>query len=89
VTEANRRLDAGDAVGVGRLGEMLYALGLEGLLEEGPEALDPEAERLLSERQAARAARDFERADAIRDELAALGWQVRDGADGAMLVRSS
>ena len=40
------------------------------------------------ERQAARAARDFERADAIRDELAALGWQVRDAVDGARLWRS-
>ncbi len=90
VTEANRRLDAGETVGVGRLGEMLHALGLEGLLEAGEgDGADPEAERLLEERQAARAARDFERADAIRDELADLGWQVRDSADGARLVRVS
>jgi cysteinyl-tRNA synthetase len=91
VTEANRRLDAGDALGAGRLGEMLHALGLEGLLAARAEGdrVDPEAERLLEERQTARAARDFERADAIRDELAALGWQVRDAADGARLVRVS
>jgi cysteinyl-tRNA synthetase len=91
VTEANRRLEAGDALGAGRLGEMLHALGLEGLLEAGAEGdgVDPEAARLLEERQTARAARDFERADAIRDELAALGWQVRDAADGARLVRVS
>ena len=89
VAEANRRLDAGEALGVGRLGEMLHAIGLDNLLEPDDEAADPEAERLLAERQAARAARDFARADAIRDELAALGWQVRDGADGATLVRSS
>ena len=38
--------------------------------------------------QAARAARDFAEADRLRDELAALGWQVRDGADGARLVRA-
>jgi cysteinyl-tRNA synthetase len=89
VTEANRRLDAGERVGRGRLGEMLHALGLENLLETADDAADPDAERLLVERQAARAARDFERADAIRDELAALGWEVRDTADGARLVRSS
>jgi cysteinyl-tRNA synthetase len=88
VTEANRRLDAGDRVGPGRLGEMLHTLGLEGLLEPDDEGADTEAERLLAERQAARASRDFERADAIRDELAARGWQVRDGADGATLVRT-
>jgi cysteinyl-tRNA synthetase len=90
VAEANRRLDAGGQLGVGRLGEMLHAFGLENLLARADgDAVDPEAERLLEERQAARAARDFERADAIRDELAALGWQVRDGAEGARLVRTA
>jgi len=87
VTEANRRLDAGEQVGPGRLGEMLHALGLEDLLD-GDGDTDPEAERLLRERQAARAVRDFERADTIRDELAGLGWQVRDTADGVRLVRT-
>ena len=48
---------------------------------------DSEAERLLAERQAAREARDFARADEIRDRLAELGYEVRDGADGARLVR--
>jgi cysteinyl-tRNA synthetase len=89
VGEANRRLDAGERIGAGRLGEMLHALGLESLLANAGEAVDPEAERLLDQRQAARAACDFERADAIRAELAALGWQVRDTAEGARLVRAS
>jgi cysteinyl-tRNA synthetase len=47
---------------------------------------DDEAEGLLREREQARAAKDFERADAIRDRLAELGWEVRDSADGARLV---
>ncbi len=38
------------------------------------------------EREQARAAKDFGRADEIRDELAALGWTVRDSADGPRLV---
>lgn len=37
---------------------------------------------LAEERDAARRDRDFIRADAVRDELAALGWLVRDHADG-------
>jgi cysteinyl-tRNA synthetase len=86
VAEANRRIDAGQPVGPGRLGEMLYALGLEGLLE-ADEAADPEAERLLEERERARAERDFEAADRKRDELAALGFEVRDTAEGPRLVR--
>ena len=35
----------------------------------------------------ARTERDFDRADEIRDRLAAAGWEVRDTAAGAKLVR--
>ncbi len=50
---------------------------------------DEGAEKLLVEREEARAAKDFERADSIRDELAEMGWEVRDSADGARLVRKA
>jgi cysteinyl-tRNA synthetase len=43
----------------------------------------------MAEREQARAAKDFERADAIRDELAELGWEVRDSAEGPRLVPKS
>src|ERR671919_69278 len=46
IAEGNRRMDAGEALGRGRLGEMLYALGLEGLLEERAEE-PPDAVRRL------------------------------------------
>jgi cysteinyl-tRNA synthetase len=49
------------------------------------EVLRPE-DVLLAEREEARAARDFERADALRDRLAEMGWTVRDSADGPKLV---
>jgi cysteinyl-tRNA synthetase len=39
-------------------------------------------EDLLQQRQAARAARDFARADAIRDELAAMNIAIEDSAQG-------
>ena len=45
-----------------------------------------EAKAFLAERQEARAAKDFARADEIRDRLAELGWEVRDSAEGARLV---
>jgi cysteinyl-tRNA synthetase len=49
----------------------------------GEQAIDEaRIEALLEERRAARAARDFQRADAIRDELAALGIAIEDGAQG-------
>ncbi len=50
-----------------------------------PAARDPLAEKveaLLAEREAARKARDFARADAIRDELTALGIEVMDTPEG-------
>jgi cysteinyl-tRNA synthetase len=69
------------------LAEMLDLVGLSSLTQpdEGAEA-DEEAEKLLLEREQARASKDFGRADEIRDRLAALGWEVRDSAEGAKLV---
>jgi cysteinyl-tRNA synthetase len=87
VAEANRRLDAGERLGPGRLGEMLHAFGLESLLEEGDEEAPEEIRRLAQQREEARAARDFDTADGLRDELAAAGWEVRDTPEGARLVR--
>ncbi|MFL5673668.1 MAG: hypothetical protein ACJ779_01555, partial [Chloroflexota bacterium] len=46
-----------------------------------------EAAALRTERDAARAARDYARADALRDQLAAAGWDVMDGPDGSRLTR--
>jgi cysteinyl-tRNA synthetase len=83
IAEGNRRELAGAR---GALEELLPLLGLDSLLG-GEEAADPEAERLLADREEARSAKDFERADAIRDQLAAMGWEVRDEAGGARLVR--
>jgi cysteinyl-tRNA synthetase len=82
VAEANRE----DAPGAPEaLRGMLELVGLESLAsaEEGAGA---EAEALLAERENARAAKDFARADELRDRLAELGWEVRDSADGAKLV---
>jgi cysteinyl-tRNA synthetase len=84
VREANRRPDA---TGDSHLREMLDVLGLANLLErEVGAAPDARAQELLARREAARAARDFAAADALRDELAGLGWQVRDGPAGPELV---
>ncbi len=86
VGEANRgEVPAREAVQA--LSEMLGLVGLSTLTQpdKGAEA-DEEAERLLNERQKARAAKDFARADGIRDRLTELGWEIRDSADGAKLV---
>ena len=83
IAEANRRPLPGarDAVA-----ELLPLLGLESLLTES-EVPDAAAETLLAERDEARAAGDYERADRIRDELAERGYEVRDAPGGGRLVR--
>ncbi len=67
------------------LAEMLEVLGLEGLLV--PDEQAPQAVReLAEEREQARVRRDFTAADALRDEIAARGWEVRDVAGGFELI---
>ena len=82
ISEANRRELPGAREAVA---DLLELVGLERLAEaaEGP---DPEAEGLLRERDEARATRDFERADRLREQLAERGYEVRDDPDGARLV---
>jgi len=89
VGEANRgEVDGGEAAGV--IAEMLEIVGLSTLTQpdEGAEA-DDRAQELMEAREEARASKDFARADALRDELAELGWEVRDSAEGPSLVPKS
>ncbi|HXC23937.1 MAG TPA: cysteine--tRNA ligase [Solirubrobacteraceae bacterium] len=87
IREANRR---GEAVGDGDLREMLATFGLDDLQPLGAvgdvEAIDPEAVALLASREAARRERDFEQADRLREQIAARGWEIRDGAAGPELI---
>jgi cysteinyl-tRNA synthetase len=65
--------------------EVLDVLGLAGLARS--EAAPPEVVELAEARSAAREGRDFAESDRLRDEIAALGWDVRDAAGGYELVR--
>ncbi len=80
VREANRR----PAPTGGRdLREMLDVIGLGDLtpLQGAAEgSIDAEAAELRDRREAARAARDFELADRLRERILELGWEVRDRA---------
>jgi len=62
-------------------------LGLD-LQRSVPErALPPGAAELLAERERARAARDFETADRLREKLAEMGVSVTDTAEGQRIKR--
>jgi cysteinyl-tRNA synthetase len=86
VGEANRG-EVPKAAAAEAVAEMLELVGLSTLTqpEKGAED-DGRALKLMREREVARAAKDFARADQLRDELAGMGWTVRDSADGPSLV---
>jgi cysteinyl-tRNA synthetase len=82
-----------------KLAATMYATGdLLGLLQQDPEEwfagaadgeLDAEAiNEMVAKRNAARAAKDFATADAVRDELATAGVQIEDGPDGTTWRRT-
>jgi cysteinyl-tRNA synthetase len=77
---ANRDSDDAAAAAVF---EMAAALGLELHGDVGEVAADAVA--LARERDAARAAKDWARADALRDQLQAMGYEVTDTPDGTSL----
>jgi cysteinyl-tRNA synthetase len=65
---------------------MLDLLGLANLLDREQVQAPPLALELVEQRERARAERDFEVADRLREELGQLGWAVRDGPDGPELL---
>lgn len=69
---------------LGKLFDILVTLtdvlGL--IVDQEEEMLEEDIEKLIEERQAARKAKDFGRADAIRDELLAKGIILKDTREG-------
>ncbi len=88
VREANTALDNGDsaagAVASAGAIEIASAMGLS--LQAGGGDVPEEIQVLVQQRQAARTAKDFATADALRDQLTAAGWTVEDSADGPVIL---
>jgi cysteinyl-tRNA synthetase len=90
VNRAHALADGGDEAGAAMLAKTVAVLcGVLGLALHGaePVELDDATQRLMTERDAARAAGRYDRSDAIRYELTALGWIVEDGPSGTTVRR--
>ena len=61
-------------------------LGL--IVDKKAEVLDDEIEKLIEERQAARKAKDFAKADAIRGQLLEMGIVLLDTREGVKWKRA-
>jgi cysteinyl-tRNA synthetase len=96
--DANRMIDDGREAEAGpvvqAVREMLDVLGLvadqddDDITRDGPDVADDgEIDALVRERDAARAARDFARADALRDDLTARGIKLEDTPTGTVWHR--
>ena len=89
VREANTALDQGDTEAAASAAaaaiEIASVLGLD--LKADADEVPGEIQALAHERQEARQAKDFVRADQLRDQLSAAGWSVEDSADGPVLRR--
>ena len=75
---------------LGKLFDLLVkltdVLGL--IVDKKEDILDEDIEKLIEERQAARKAKDFARADAIRDELLEKGIVLKDTREGVQWKRA-
>ena len=78
VTESSSAAFAEEVLHI--LEKLCDVLGL--ILEQKEEILDEEIENLIAERQAARKAKNFARADEIRDELLKKGIILKDTREG-------
>ena len=92
IREANAALDAG-RVGPSNKASLLELIDdldahLDVIRVEEP-GLAEEVERLIAEREEARRARDFDRADRIRDDLRSRGIALEDSRDGVRWRRIS
>lgn len=91
VRESNRRMDQGVLEAAQARGLLAWYGRVNGVLALEPEPqideIFPEVESLLAEREIARAAKEWKKSDELRDQLAALGWLVKDTKEGQKITK--
>lgn len=90
VTAANRAMDRGELSAAGRRKLLATLDSFDRVLDvfrPTPWAPGEEIEKLIAEREEARRAKDYARADAVRDKLSALGVVLEDTREGVRWKR--
>lgn len=93
VREINTVITATSGTGKQTIAEAIDLLneltGVLGIMEEQEEEVphDLEIEKLVNERQQARAEKNFKRADEIRDKLKEMGIELQDTPQGVKIVK--
>ena len=88
IRESNRELD-GEADSGRAVAWLQWWERINGVLALAAreKEMPPEIVRLVEERKQARLAKNWQKSDELRDELQALGWDVRDTKDGQVVTR--
>jgi cysteinyl-tRNA synthetase len=89
--ESNRSMDEGRLTPPQARGLLAWLARVDGVLALQPDAgaaIPQEVEELLAARAAARAAKEWKKSDELRDQIAALGWVVKDTKDGQRVSKS-
>lgn len=89
--ESNRSMDEGRLTPPQARGLLAWLARVDGVLALQPDdvaAIPQEVEELLTDRAAARAAKEWKKSDELRDQIAALGWVVKDTKDGQKIIKA-
>jgi cysteinyl-tRNA synthetase len=89
--ESNRSMDEGRVTPPQARGLLAWLARVDGVLALQPDdvaAIPQEVEELLTDRAAARAAKEWKKSDELRDQIAALGWVVKDTKDGQKIIKA-
>jgi cysteinyl-tRNA synthetase len=89
--ESNRGMDQGMLTPAQARGLLDWLKRVNGVLALEPEArneeLPKEIAKLVEDRAAARSAKEWKKSDELRDELAVLGWIIKDTKDGQRVTK--
>jgi cysteinyl-tRNA synthetase len=89
--ESNRSMDEERLTPPQARGLLAWLARVDGVLALQPDdvaAIPQEVEELLTDRAAARAAKEWKKSDELRDQIAALGWVVKDTKDGQKIIKA-